>query len=208
VGLAYVRRQPEMLAVLLLVVVLSTFCFNFNVILPVLAKTTLHGNSMTFGVLSALFGAGALAGALTAAAQRRATMSAMIVGGFLFTALELLLAPARSTLLAGLLLLVCGFGFTVWTSNSNSSLQLQAPDHLRGRVVGLYFYAFNGSGPLGGILVGWLCARGGTELALALGGAVGLAGTAVTAARLRAVRRGSEAVDGQPLERREPARAA
>jgi MFS family permease len=107
-----------------------------------------------------------------------------------------------------LLLLVCGFGFTVWTSNSNSSLQLQAPDHLRGRVVGLYFYAFNGSGPLGGILVGWLCARGGTELALALGGAVGLAGTAVTAARLRAVRRGSEAVDGQPLERREPARAA
>jgi len=207
-GLAYVRRRPDMLAVLLLVVVLSTFCFNFNVILPVLAKTTLHGNSMTFGVLSALFGAGALAGALTAAAQRRATMSAMLAGGFVFTAMELLLAPAHSTLFAGLLLLACGFGFTVWTSNSNSSLQLEAPDHLRGRVVGLYFYAFNGSGPLGGILVGWLCARGGTELALALGASLGLVATALAAARLRAVRRSAEAVDEQRLERREPARAA
>src|SRR5205085_342305 len=45
-GLAYVRRQPRMLVVLGLTVVLSTFCFNFNVTLPVLAYTTLHTHAL------------------------------------------------------------------------------------------------------------------------------------------------------------------
>jgi hypothetical protein len=52
-------------------------------------------------------------------------------------------------------------------------------------VIGLYFYAFNGAGPLGGILAGWLSARGGTELAFFVAGAAGIVGTAVAAARLR-----------------------
>ena len=54
-----------------------------------------------------------------------------------------------------------GAGFTTWTANANAGVQLEAPDHLRGRVIGLYFYAFNGAGPLGGLLAGWLCARAG-----------------------------------------------
>ena len=57
-------------------------------------------------------------------------------------------------------------------------MQLAAPDRLRGRVIGLYFYAFNGTGPVGGLLAGWLCATGGTELAFGLAGIVGLAATA------------------------------
>ena len=44
-GLAWIRRQPRMLIVLSLVFVISTFCFNFNVTLPVLAKVTLHGHA-------------------------------------------------------------------------------------------------------------------------------------------------------------------
>jgi MFS family permease len=72
----------------------------------------------------------------------------------------------------------------VWSANSNASMQLAAPDRLRGRIIGLYFYAFNGTGPLGGLLAGWLCAQGGTELAFLVAGIVGLAGTAVAAHRL------------------------
>ena len=64
-------------------------------------------------------------------------------------------------------------------------MQLAAPDRLRGRIIGLYFYAFNGTGPLGGLMAGWLCARGGTELAFAVAGIAGLAGTAVAAAGFR-----------------------
>jgi MFS family permease len=188
-GLAYVRRQPTMLVVLALTVVVSTFCFNFNVLLPVLAKRTLEAGPQTLGLLSALFGGGALVGALLAANRGRASLRWMIGGAGLFTTAELLLAPERSVALAGALLFVAGLGFTVWSANSNSSLQLAAPDHLRGRIIGLYFYAFNGTGPVGGILAGWLSARGGTTLAFLVAGIAGLAGTTLAAARLREHRR-------------------
>jgi MFS family permease len=184
-GLAYVRRQPRLLAVLALTVVLSTFCFNFNVTLPVLAKITLHGHGTVYGFLSAVFGAGALAGALFAASRARASARIMILGAFVFTGAELLLAPARNELIAGALLFLIGAGFTAWSANSNASMQLAAPDHLRGRIIGLYFYAFNGTGPLAGIFAGWLSAQGGTELAFAVAGIVGLAGTAWAAAAIR-----------------------
>jgi MFS family permease len=183
-GLAYVRRQPRMLVVLGLTVVLSTFCFNFNVTLPVLAYTTLHTHALVFGILSAVFGAGALAGALIAAARGRASAKVMILGSLVFAGSELLLAPMRGPVLVGALLFLTGAGFTVWSANSNASLQLAAPDRLRGRIIGLYFYAFNGTGPLGGLLAGWLCAKGGTELAFLVAGIVGLAGTAVAAQRM------------------------
>jgi MFS family permease len=183
-GLSYVRRQPRMLVVLGLTVVLSTFCFNFNVTLPVLAYTTLHTHAFVFGVLSAVFGAGALAGALLAASRGRTSAKVMIAGSLVFTGAELVLAPIHGPVLAGALLFLTGAGFTVWSANSNASMQLAAPDRLRGRIIGLYFYAFNGTGPLGGLLAGWLCATGGTELAFLVAGIVGLAGTATAAHNL------------------------
>ena len=184
-GLAYVRSQPRMLAILGLTVVLSTFCFNFNVTLPVLAKITLHGHGTVYGFLSAVFGAGALAGALVAASRARASVRVMIIGALVFTGAELLLAPAGNEFVAGLLLFLVGAGFTAWSANSNASMQLAAPDALRGRIIGIYFYAFNGTGPAAGLLAGWLCARGGTELAFGLAGVVGIAGTAAAAAAFR-----------------------
>jgi MFS family permease len=184
-GLSYAVHDRRKLIVLSLVVVLSTFCFNFNVLLPVLAKRTLDAGPMTFGVLSALFGLGALVGALIAAAQSRANLRTMVLGGFLFAGSEVVLAPARSVVVVGLLLVVTGVGVPIWAGHSNATRHPAAPDHLRGRVVGLYYYAFSGSGPLGGMLAGWLAARGGTQLALLVGGVAGVAATALAAAGLR-----------------------
>jgi MFS family permease len=183
-GLAYVRRQPRMVILLGLTVMLSTFCFNFNVTLPVLADHTLHANAVAYGLLSAVFGAGALVGALAAASLGRASTKVMLVGSLVFTGSELLLAPVRGMLLAGVLLFFVGAGFAAWSANSNTSMQLAAPDRLRGRIIGIYFYAFNGTGPVGGLLAGWLCATGGTELTFAVGGILGLAATGVAAQQL------------------------
>jgi MFS family permease len=183
-GLAWVRLQPRMVVLLTLTFVLSTFCFNFNVTLPVLAKVTLHGHSYVYGLLSAVFGAGALVGALAAASLGRASTKVLLIGGVVFTGGELLLAPLHSAVLAGVLLFFVGAGFTAWSANSNASLQLAAPDHLRGRVIGLYFYAFNGTGAIAGILTGWLCDVGGTELAFASAGILGLVATGLAALSL------------------------
>ncbi|HKC77026.1 MAG TPA: MFS transporter, partial [Gaiellaceae bacterium] len=173
-GLGWIRRQPRMLALLALVFVISTFCFNFNVTLPVLAKITLNAHGLVYGLLFASFGAGALVGALAAAALGRASTKVLLIGGALFAAAELVLAPLQSALLAGALLFIAGAGFTAWSANSNASMQLAAPDRLRGRVIGLYFYAFNGTGAIAGLMTGWLCDVGGTELAFLFSGIVGL----------------------------------
>jgi MFS family permease len=199
-GLAFALRNRRVLVTLAIVAMVSTFSFNLNVILPVLASTTLHAGPQTFGLISACFGAGALIGALVSASVGRASWKIVTLGTGLFGLTELLLAPERSVWAAGLLLIVLGAAFTTWTSNANSGVQLEAPDHLRGRVVGLYFYAFNGAAPLGGLLVGWLSAMGGTELALAVGGIVALVMTAVGVVALR-----DEPARPEPLvERVEP----
>jgi MFS family permease len=184
-GIAFARRNRRVWVTLLVVGVVSTVSFNLNVILPVLASSTLHAGPQTFGIISACFGAGALAGALVSASLSRASWRILALGTGLFGLAELLLAPERSVWAAGILLVALGASFTTWTSNANSGVQLEAPDHLRGRVVGLYFYAFNGAAPLGGLLVGWLSALGGTELALAVGGLAALAMTAVCVFALR-----------------------
>jgi len=201
-GLAFVRTQPRMLAILALTLVLSTFAFNFNVTLPVLAKLTLHGNGLVFGFLSAVFGAGALVGALITASRAKASARVLLIGAGLFAGAELLLAPAANALLAGLLLFGVGVGFTAWAANSQATLQLAAPDRLRGRIIGLYFYAFMGTGPIAGLFAGWLCAKGGTELAFGVAGGVGIVAVVATALRLGWTPRYA------PLRRRHEARHA
>ena len=184
-ALLYVRSSRPVRLVLGLVLVVSTFAFNFNVLLPVLAKETLDAGPEVFGTITACFGAGALAGALTSATLGRASLRTLLIGTGIYGLAELSLAPMHSIAACGVLLFGTGFAFTLWTSNANSSLQLAAPDHLRGRVLGLYFYAFNGAAPIGGLLAGWLAATGGTELAFAFAGAVTLAASAVVLLRLR-----------------------
>ena len=60
----------------------------------------------------------------------------------------------------------------LWGASALASMQLAAPEHLRGRAASLYFFAFLGGAPVGGLLAGWLTARGGTQLAFAVAGTV------------------------------------
>jgi MFS family permease len=169
-GLAYAWATPPVLLVLLVMLVVATISINFNVLLPVLASHTLHSGPEVFGALSACFGAGALAGALLSATLARASWPVLLGGAATLGAGELLLAPQRSLLPAAIILAVIGVAFSLFTSNSNSTLQLHVPDHLRGRVLSLYAYVFFGTAPLGGVLTGWLSQRGTTPALLVAGG--------------------------------------
>ena len=174
-GLRFARSDEQVWLMLTLVFVMSTFCLNFNVLLPVLAKTTLDAGPEVFGLLSAAFGAGALLGALASAHVSRATVGTTVIGAAGFGLSELLLAPVHSTVIASALLFIAGVSFTTWSASSNSLVQLATPDHLRGRVIGIYFFAFAGTGTLGGILAGWLTAAGGTQLGFTVAGIAGIA---------------------------------
>jgi predicted MFS family arabinose efflux permease len=171
---AFVRRVPLAGVILGMVLLVTTLAFNFNVLLPVLAKQTLHEGPEVFGIVTACFGAGALAGALISAAISRASPRLVVGGAAAFGLTELALAPQSTLAAVAPLLVLAGLAFTLWTSNANATLQLSTPDRLRGRMMGFYYFAFNGAGPAGGLLAGWLAASGGTALAFGVGGVAAL----------------------------------
>jgi MFS family permease len=171
-GVSYARESPHVRLLLTMLVAISTIAMNFNVLLPVLARRTLESGPDVFGLVAACFGAGALVGGLLSAALSRASWKAIVAGAGGLGLAELVLAPQHTLGPAIVLLFIAGVCFTLYTANSNALLQLRAPDHLRGRVIGFYYFAFNGLAPLGGILTGWLAATGGTELAFGIAGAV------------------------------------
>jgi MFS family permease len=188
-GFAWVLAQPQMRLVLVIVTVVSTVGFNFHVLLPLLASDTLHTGPEVFGILSACFGGGALVGALLSAALGRASWKVLVFGTGGFSLSLLALAPVATVWACAVLLFVAGTCFTLWTANANSILQLNAPDHLRGRVVSLYLWAFAGFAPIGGLLAGWLVDIGGTQLSFTVAGVTGLAMTGLTTRQLVTIRR-------------------
>lgn len=189
-GLAYARQSPRVRLVLAMTTVVSTVGFNFHVLVPVLTSETLDAGPRTFGILSACFGGGALTGALLAAALGRASWKALVAGVGGFSLALLALAPLHTVLACAILLFVVGVCFTMWTANSQTLLQLSAPDHLRGRVLSLYLFAFAGLAPLGGLLAGWLSDIGGTQLAFLVAGGTGLVMTLAAVRELYGARHG------------------
>ena len=185
-GMRYAWTAVEVRAVLTVVVVTGLVGFNFNTLVPLLAADTLHVGARAFGLLSAAFGIGALVGALASATLRGASWSTFVAGGASFSVLLLVLAPVHDARLAGVLLVGIGASFSLFGANANALVQLAAPDALRGRMIGLYLFAFVGLAPLGALLAGWLVTLGGTELAFAVAGLTGLVAIAV-ASRIRAL---------------------
>jgi MFS family permease len=176
-GLKFSWRSPVIRSVLVMMLFVATISINFNVLLPVLTSRTLDSGPEVFGILSALFGFGALLGALFSASLGRASRHTMLIGAAMFAGSELVLAPLHVIWAAGLVLVVVGIAFTLYTSQANSTLQLAVSDEMRGRVLGIYGYVFFGTAPIGGFLAGWLAQVGGTELAFGVAGLTGAAAT-------------------------------
>ena len=181
VMLSFVRRTRRVAIAFFAVLALSTISFNFDVLLPLLAKRTLDADAEVFGLIAAVFGAGALCGALFLATLGKASVRLLLAGAAGFGVLELALAPQDELLAVCGLLFLTGVFYMLWGTSALASLQLAAPQHLRGQAASLYYFAFQGGAPLGGLLAGWLTAQGGTKLAFAVAGTsailVAIAGT-------------------------------
>ena len=181
VMLSFVRRTRRVAIAFFAVLALSTISFNFDVLLPLLAKRTLDADAEVFGLIAAVFGAGALCGALFLATLGKASVRLLLAGAAGFGVLELALAPQDELLAVCGLLFLTGVFYMLWGTSALASMQLAAPQHLRGQAASLYYFAFQGGAPLGGLLAGWLTAQGGTKLAFAVAGTsailVAIAGT-------------------------------
>lgn len=164
---------------LAMMVLVGTLSFNFQVLLPLLAKTTWHGTATTYALLTSAMGAGSVAGALLAGARGRVSSRLLVIAATLFGAAELA-AAAAPTLAAQVAVLVpLGAASVTFAAGVNSSLQLAAPPHLRGRVMALYSVVFIGSTPIGAPIAGWLAETQGPRAGLLLGAAAALLAAAL-----------------------------
>ncbi|HEV2280916.1 MAG TPA: MFS transporter [bacterium] len=175
-GVAYVWRTPAALQVVVLVALMSVFTMNFNILVPVLAKDVLHEEAAGFGFLTSAQGIGALIGALwVASISHLGPRPSLLLGGAaVLSVSSFLLADARHFGVAAVLLATAGGSMVTFTAMANTSLQLTAPDHLRGRVMSMYAIVMGGMTPAGALVAGTLAEFWGAPGAFAVGGLVGI----------------------------------
>jgi MFS family permease len=175
-ALRYVASRPDLLLPLLTVALIAFFGLNFQLTLPLLAKTVFHADAGSFGLFTSAVAAGSLLGALVGTGRRKRPSALLVAGSAVaFGSAEALtgLSPGRSTALV--LLAVTGFTALYFTQAVNHRVQLGSAPGYRGRVLALYTLLLQGSTPFGALLTGWLAARHGTRTALVTGGLVSLA---------------------------------
>jgi MFS family permease len=181
-GLRYVIRTPELFVPLGLMALVGTLGFNFQVVLPMLAKFSFHGGAGAYAALVSAMAVGSIGGALVNGAHGH-TGPRLIVGGALaFGLLALLSAAMPSLALEIPALALLGAAAVTFAATINSTLQLAVSPEMRGRVMALYSVVFLGSTPIGGPLTGWLAQAYDPRVALLLAGVSGL--SAAWAARV------------------------
>jgi MFS family permease len=172
-GLRYVRQASILLTIVLLVGAVGTFALNLNVILPLFATDVLHVGASGYGFMSAITGAGSLVAALViAAAGRKPRMSVLLLSGAGLAGSEVAFALSRSYPLSLLLLAAIGFATICFSATANTALQTGSPDHLRGRIMGLYVVVFAGTTPIGNLFTGALAGWWGATISLIAGAAI------------------------------------
>jgi MFS family permease len=169
-GIRYVASVPVLKTLLIMMAVIGTLEYNFQVILPILAKVTFDGDPTTLGLLGSVLGIGMLIGSITNAAFGKANRRLLVGAAGVLGVCTLLLASAPWVWLACVLMVPLGASSMAFLATMNSTLQLNSSDAMRGRVMALYFVLFLGSTPIGGPIVGWVAEAFSARAALALGG--------------------------------------
>jgi MFS family permease len=183
-GLSYVRHSHELAVPLVMLGLAGRLAYEFQVSLPVLDHQSLHGGAAGYGLMTAAMGIGAVIGGLYTAARGRTGIRPLSIAaaGFGVAIVLASLAPTMPLELAALA--IAGAGSVSFMAIGNTTLQLAAAPQMRGRVMSLWFVAFQGSTPIGGPLIGWVIAAAGARVGLGLGGVTCLAVAAIGALAL------------------------
>jgi MFS family permease len=188
-ALSYVAARPQLWLTLGLVFFVATFGMNFTVTTALMSRVVFHTGATEFGVASALFAVGALAGALLAARRAHPGIGLLLGAAGVFGVLEVLtgLMPTYWSFLV--MLVPTGLAILIFSATANSATQLSVPPEVRGRVMGLYMLVFLGGTPLGSPMCGWVAEHFGPRMSLIGGGLISAAAAAVAAALLARARR-------------------
>ena len=189
-GFRFVIHNRPIHALLILLGIASVTGMPFTVLMPVFADRILHGGPKALGWLTGCAGMGALAAALLLASRQ--TLKGL--SGWIATSATafgiglVIFALSRTFLFSALILVPVGFALMLQMGASNTLIQSMAPDHLRGRVMGVYSMMIMGMAPFGGLLAGVAADRYGAPAAVAAGGVICLASAGIFWTQLPEIR--------------------
>ena len=146
--------RPSSAVPLMMMAAVGCLTYEFQVSLPVMASRALHAGAAGFGFMTAAMGVGAVAGGLLVAARGRTGLRPLVLAATGFGVAMGLAALAPTLALELVVLALVGAASISFMSTGNSTLQLGAAPEMRGRVMSLWFVAFQGSTPVGGPIVG------------------------------------------------------
>jgi predicted MFS family arabinose efflux permease len=190
-GVRYAFHAPVVCSVITLVFLHCAFTMGYDAALPRRASDVLGSTGTSYGLLMMAMGSGSLVGAFLLAGFAR-----RVHCGFLFFATGILsgltLVPlGYAVSWPGALLAAAAVGLTqsMFIALATTSLQIATPDHVRGRVMGLYWGSTGGVMGVSNLATGRLADWLGAGPMLALPGLAFVAVTVLTlcAPTLRAI---------------------
>ncbi|HTL85407.1 MAG TPA: MFS transporter [Acidimicrobiia bacterium] len=202
-GFRYVWSEPKVRTPLLMMAVIGTLAFNFQVVIPLMSTKVFGLGAGGFGALTAVMGLGAVVGGLAAASRRGISYRRLLVLTFAMGIAILGAAVAPTLATEVVALFVMGLTTFAFIATANTTLQLTSRPDMRGRVMALYAIAFLGSTPIGSPIIGWISAVWGPRIGFAVGGVAAiLAGVAAAWSLTRVIANSAQPSQGRETQLR------
>lgn len=185
-GLRYVRRRSDILVIMVVVGVVSTFGLNFQLTSALMARTEFGVGAGEYGILGSIMAIGSLAGALLAARREQPRVRLVIGSAFAFGVADGIMALMPTYPTFAVACIPVGLASLTMMTAANATIQTTTDPSMRGRVMALYMIVFLGATPVGSPLVGWIGETYGPRWAIGVGAIASLlvaSGAAVWAMR-------------------------
>lgn len=173
-GLRYVHATHELWVPLVMMAVVGTLSFNFQVVFPLFVTRDLGASSTTFTLLFSVVSFGALIGALVSARRTEVGVRDVALSAVAFGVALAVIAVAPSAPWAFVVGIAVGLASITFLTTSTAIVQLRSDPTMRGRVLALQAMVFLGSTPIGGPIVGLIAEEFGARWSIAVGAVAGI----------------------------------
>jgi MFS family permease len=171
-SIRYIMSMPLLWINFVMIALIGTLAYNFNVTLPLFVTNSLHSNIGKFTLLYSVFSVGAVISALVVARRGLVKMTHIIFGATMLGATMLLLAMSPSVKVAIPIIFLVGLSSILYMTATTTMLQVESKQEMHGRLLGLQGVFLIGTGVIGGPLSGWLADTMGARAPIMFGGIV------------------------------------
>ncbi len=171
-GIKYILSMPLLWINFVMIALIGTLSYNFNVTLPLFVTKSLHGTIANFTLLYSIYSLGAVVSALIVARKSLVKMTHIIFGALMLGITMIILAMTPSVRTALPIVFLVGMSSILYMTSTTTMIQIEAKQEMHGRLLGLQGVFLIGTGVIGGPLSGWLADAFGARSPIIFGGII------------------------------------